>query len=239
VAARIGPHRHRGAIVEGETVGAEPQLEGAGEGRVIGGHRLDRQLPRGGDGARLDRIDRIVSARRPGSPGGHPGDEGVDVRLWEPAIGGHLEAIGVVHRPDEEAFEGGLARFDRRAGVAPASGDAVLIRTGWLENQTGKPAQTVDFNEEPGIDVEAALWLAEAGVALVGADNYAIEAMPFPAGTTFPVHQRLIRDFGIPLLEGLVLQEFAALGVPEFLFVAAPLPIVGGTGSPITPLAIY
>lgn len=126
-----------------------------------------------------------------------------------------------------------------RAGVEPASGDAVLVRTGWLENQAGKPAHTVDFNEEPGIDVAAALWLAEAGVALVGADNYAIEAMPFPAGTTFPVHQRLIRDYGIPLLEGLVLQDFAALGVPEFLFVAAPLPIVGGTGSPITPLAIY
>ena len=126
-----------------------------------------------------------------------------------------------------------------RAGVVPTSGDAILIRTGWLESQTGKPAHTVDFNEEPGIDVDAALWLADAGVALVGADNYAIEAMPFPEGMTFPVHQRLIRDYGIPLLEGLMLQNFAALGVSEFLFVAAPLPIVGGTGSPITPLAIY
>jgi kynurenine formamidase len=54
----------------------------------------------------------------------------------------------------------------------------------------------------------------------------------------FPVHQRLIRDFGVPLLEGLLLQELAATGRREFLFVASPLPVVGGTGSPINPIAI-
>lgn len=126
-----------------------------------------------------------------------------------------------------------------RAGLTVQTGDAVLFRTGWLESQTGKRRGDVDFNEEPGIDESAALWLAEAGVVMVGADNFAIEAMPFPQGTIFPVHQRLIRDFGISLLEGVALAEFAALGIVEFLFVAAPLPIVGGTGSPITPLAIY
>ena len=132
-----------------------------------------------------------------------------------------------------------LAATATRAGIALQSGDAVLIRTGWLENQVGLPPRGVDFNTEPGIDVEAALWLAEAGVALVGADNFAIEAMPFPEGTVFPVHQRLIRDYGIPLLEGVVLAELAALDLGHFLFMAAALPIVGGTGSPLTPLAIY
>ena len=126
-----------------------------------------------------------------------------------------------------------------RAGIVLKPGDAVLIRTGWLEDQAGKRRQDVNFNEEPGIDVDAALWLATSGVSMVGADNFAIEAMPFPEGTTFPVHQRLIRDYGISLLEGLALQAFAGLGINEFLFVAAPLPILGGTGSPITPLAIY
>ena len=118
-------------------------------------------------------------------------------------------------------------------------GDAVLIRTGWLEQQAGLPPRAVDFNIEPGIDVEAALWLAESGVVLVGADNFAIEAMPFPDGKVFPVHQRLIRDYGIPLLEGVVLAELAVLDLAEFMFVAAALPIVGGTGSPLTPLAIF
>ena len=132
------------------------------------------------------------------------------------AIGRHLlvEAIG-------------------RAGTEIRTGDAVLIRTGWQE----APGEA-DFEAEPGLDVEAALYLAEAGVALVGADNYAIEVLPFPDGTVFPVHQRLIRDYGIPLLEGLVLAPLAAKGVSTFLFMAAALPIVGGTGSPLNPVAV-
>lgn len=124
----------------------------------------------------------------------------------------------------------------RRAGIALQPGDAVLLRTGWQErSQAGAP---VDFDNEPGLDVGAGLLLAEAGVALVGADNFAVEVLPFPNGTVFPVHQRLIRDFGIALLEGLVLAPFAAENVSEFLFVAAPLPIRGATGSPVNPVAI-
>jgi kynurenine formamidase len=128
----------------------------------------------------------------------------------------------------------------RRADLKAAAtvdiepGDAVLIRTGWQESQAGD----VLFDEEPGIDEEAGLWLAERGVAMVGADNFAIEAIPFPTGTVFPVHQRLIRDYGIPLLEGLELKPLAALGRATFQLVAAPLPVVGGTGSPLAPVAV-
>jgi kynurenine formamidase len=127
-----------------------------------------------------------------------------------------------------------LSEAAQRASVQIGKGDAVLIRTGWQESEGESP----DFNREPGLDVEGALWLAEAGVALVGADNFAIEAMPFPEGVIFPVHQRLIRDYGIPLLEGLVLAPLAKCGAREFLFFAAPLPIEGGTGSPLTPVAV-
>jgi kynurenine formamidase len=52
------------------------------------------------------------------------------------------------------------------------------------------------------------------------------------------VHQRLIRDFGIPLLEGLLLRDLAASGRREFMFAASPLPVAGGTGSPVSPIAI-
>src|SRR5262249_10608491 len=118
-------------------------------------------------------------------------------------------------------------------GDEPGRGDVVLIRTGWTERETAG-----SFDTEPGLDLPAALWLAEREVAAVGADNFAVEVLPFAAGTVFPVHQRLIRDFGIPLLEGLMLKDLAASGRHRFLFVANPLPIVGGTGSPISPVAI-
>ena len=131
---------------------------------------------------------------------------------------------------------GDLQRAAERAEVSPGKGDIVLIRTGWAEQQ-GRAA-SVSFDAEPGLDVEAALWLAEREIAVLGADNFAVEVIPFPQGTVFPVHQRLIRDFGIPLLEGLMLQELAATGRSQFLFAASPLPVVGGTGSPISPVAV-
>lgn len=127
-----------------------------------------------------------------------------------------------------------LEQAARAAGVEPAKGDVVLIRTGWAERQTA----LVSFDTEPGLDLAAALWLAEREVAVVGADNFAVEVLPFATGTVFPVHQRLIRDFGIPLLEGLALKALADTGRHDFLFAASPLPVVGGTGSPISPMAI-
>ena len=126
-----------------------------------------------------------------------------------------------------------LIEAARAAGGEPMKGDVVLIRTGWAERK-----DSISFDTEPGIDLEAALWLAEREVAVVGADNFAVEVLPFATGTVFPVHQRLIRDFGIPLLEGLVLRPLAETGRHTFLFAASPLPVVGGTGSPISPMAI-
>lgn len=128
-----------------------------------------------------------------------------------------------------------LATVSAAGGITPERGDAVLIRTGWAESALGDPRY---FAGEPGIDESGAAWLAEHGVSLVGADNFAIEVIPFADGKFFPVHQRLIRDFGVPLLEGLLLAELGASRATHFLFLVAPLPIVGGTGSPVCPLAV-
>ncbi len=150
-----------------------------------------------------------------------------------------LDLVGLRGRP----LRGGevVSRADLEACLSAAQleiepGDAVLLHTGWLAAQQG--VSDVDFNTEPGIDYEAGLWLAQRDVALIGADNYAVEVLPFAEGTVFPVHQCVIRDFGIPLLEGLLLDPLVRTGRREFLFVAAALPIVGATGSPLTPLAI-
>jgi kynurenine formamidase len=122
-----------------------------------------------------------------------------------------------------------------RAQVSVQAGDVVLVRTGWLEAMLASPNY---YDGEPGLDIGAALWLAERGVAVVGADNFAIEAIPFPMGQVFPVHQCLLREYGMPLIEGLAVAPLADAGASEFLFVATPLPIAGGTASPIAPIAI-
>lgn len=131
------------------------------------------------------------------------------------------------------------AELEQRAeeqGVEVGAGDVVLVRTGWWSAYSGRPGQT--FEREPGPDLEAACWLAERDVAAVGADNFAFEVMPSGLDSVFAVHELLLRDCGIPILEGLALDELAHEWVYEFLFVAAPLQLVGATGSPVNPLAI-
>lgn len=140
------------------------------------------------------------------------------------------------HAPGDRFDATSLKEACVRAETTIVPGDVVLIRTGWFE-RAHEP--DVDyFAGEPGIDVSGALWLAESGAAAVGADNYAVESMPFTDGDVFPVHQRLLRDFGIPLLEGLALKELALAGRSTFLFCAAPLPLRGATGSPVHPVAV-
>ena len=150
-----------------------------------------------------------------------------------------LDLVRLKGRPLESGESIGaadLAAAAAAAGVSPGRGDAVLLRTGWLEAQRG--VKHPSFDIEPGIDVAAALWLAEREVAIVGADNFAVEVLPFPPGKVFPVHKLLIRDYGVPLLEGLMLDPLVASGRHEFLFVASALPIVGATGSPLAPVAV-
>jgi kynurenine formamidase len=139
--------------------------------------------------------------------------------------------------PDGTAIGPGMVNEAvARTGATIAPGDAVLLRTGWQERH--ESLDTPDFNAEPGLDLEAAQMLAEAGAALIGADNYAVEVLPFAKGTVFPVHQCLIADYGMPLLEGLVLAPLAEAGATTFLFAMAPLPIRGATGSPVNPMAV-
>lgn len=122
-----------------------------------------------------------------------------------------------------------------RAGITPSPGDAVLLHTGWWQSMGGNASY---FDLEPGLSDDGARWLADQDVALVGADNYAVEVQPDPDGQNFPVHLRLLHGEGIPLIENLDLQELAESGASTFLFVLSPIPLQGSTGSPVTPLAI-
>jgi kynurenine formamidase len=146
---------------------------------------------------------------------------------------------GVKHLPGDHVIQPEeLEQCAAAQKVALRQGDIVLIRTGWqsvFREQGVKPY----FASEPGIGRAAGEWIGAKGFAGVGADNFAVEAHPPDGGGGIgPVHRRLIRDFGCYLIEMLDLDGIAADQVHEFLFVAAPLVITGGIGSPINPLAI-
>jgi kynurenine formamidase len=123
-----------------------------------------------------------------------------------------------------------------RQGVLVHAGDAVLIRTGWLEALRSDP--TTPSFPQAGIGLEAAAWLQAKDVAVVGADNSAIEVLPFENGRELAVHVELLVHSGVGLLEHAWLAELAADRCYESLLVVGALPVVGATCSPVNPIAI-
>ena len=122
-------------------------------------------------------------------------------------------------------------------GVELRQGDILLVRTGWLGAYDEKnPAAS--FAGEAGPGMAGGEWIGSKGFAAIGMDNFAVEMAPTHDRTMAPVHRRLIRDYGVYLMEFMVLDQLAAEQGWEFFFVAAPLRITGGSASPINPLAI-
>ncbi|MCE2453105.1 MAG: cyclase family protein, partial [Nitrospinae bacterium] len=119
-------------------------------------------------------------------------------------------------------------------GVWVEEGDVVLVRTGHMQNW---PGRNYYFQKGgvPGIDLDAAKWLSDQGIFMVGSDTFAVEVLPAP---TMPVHCHMLVDCGIHLLEVSVLEELSQARAHEFLFVCLPLKVRGGTGSPVRPVAI-
>lgn len=127
----------------------------------------------------------------------------------------------------------------QRAGVTVNRGDVALIRTGWASHFGDPTTYLGQSTGVPGATVEAAEWLAAAGVVTTGADTTAYEQIQPGAGhSILPVHRVLLVEAGIHIIEHLNLEEATRQGLTEFLFVMAPLRIVGGTGSPVRPVAV-
>jgi len=113
-------------------------------------------------------------------------------------------------------------------------GDVVLFRMGY---------DTVYRNVDeflqmpiPGPDPATARELVRAGIVATGADTMPYEAAP--GAEPMQVHAELIPKAGVFIFEMLDLRELSELDATEFLFVALPLRIEGGTGSPINPVAL-
>jgi len=134
-----------------------------------------------------------------------------------------------------EHVEGWIAEH----GALPAGG-WLLYRTGWAARSQDEEA-FLNADETgphtPGISVACAKWLAEqtpilgVGVETVGTDAGAAHGFDPP----FPCHSYLLGagKFGLTQLQNL--DRLPATGA---LLVAAPLPIVGGSGSPARVLAL-
>ena len=119
-------------------------------------------------------------------------------------------------------------------GTEVRAGDILLVRTGWLDFFATGAAEFA----QPGLGVDAVSFVDDHDVAVVGADNAAIECIPFDEGVFLAVHIELLVKRGVTLLEHLKLSELAADGCHEFFLSVGALPVTGAAGSPINPVAI-
>src|SRR5262249_48968119 len=88
-----------------------------------------------------------------------------------------------------------------------------------------------------------AVWFKVRDVAFVGndvPDGY--EPLSFD-GVPYPLHTLLLTALGVDIFDAVDMEQLsetcARLGRWDFMLTAAPLPIEGGTGSPINPIAVF
>ncbi len=145
--------------------------------------------------------------------------------LYDAAPGGELGEDEEITRAQIEAGLGPLE---------PRPGDVVLVRTGWGARWRNA-RRFLNGQRQPGLSLAAAQWLSAGGVRAIGADNVALERIPSPE---MAVHVHLLVEAGVHILECLTLEDLAAAGAREFLFLGAPLRIEGATGAPMRPFAL-
>ena len=124
-----------------------------------------------------------------------------------------------------------------KQGLQIRKGDIVLLHTGWQEMAT-KDAKAF-MAGEPGLGKEGAEYLASKEVVAVGADQWALEVIPFEKGAgVFEVHQILLPRNGIYILENMITAPLVADKAWEFMFVLGPSRITGAVQAIINPIAI-
>jgi kynurenine formamidase len=132
-----------------------------------------------------------------------------------------------------------VREWEKAHGPLPRGG-WLLYRTGWDARSTSQEA-FLNADESgphtPGISPDCSRWLAEEapviglGVETVGTDAGKAHSFDPP----FPCHAALLGGGKYGLTQ---LQNLAVLPPTGALLVAAPLPIVGGSGSPARVLAL-
>jgi kynurenine formamidase len=148
----------------------------------------------------------------------------------------YLEPGTAIYVEDLEAWE-------RQTGVRVSAGDALFVRTGvWARRKSLGPwlRGRAEGGRSAGLDPSVIPWLKQRDVALLGSDHPQYVS---PSNLKGAVHDFALLYLGIHLFDNLDLEALgdaaAARGRWEFLLTAAPLPIRGGTGSPLNPIATF
>ncbi len=177
---------------------------------------------------------------------------GVD-KIAKHGVVGRGVLVDVARHRGKESLEAGktfgaedLEAAAAAQGVAIEQHDNLLIRTGWLKVffDKGKEAFYENFIE-PGLMFSPQLvrWFHEREIVSLSTDTIANEVTVDPeTGIMLPLHAALMRNLGVLFSEILWFEELAedcaGDGQWSFLYSAAPIHVVGGTGAPVNPVVV-
>lgn len=139
-----------------------------------------------------------------------------------------------------------LEAWEKQAGVRVSPGDALFVRTGvWARRAALGPwlRGRAEGGRSAGLDPSVIPWLRQRDIALLGSDHPQYVSPGTSSTPRGAVHDFALVYLGVHLFDNCDLEALAAAAAArkrwEFLLTAAPLPIRGGTGSPLNPIATF
>jgi kynurenine formamidase len=145
--------------------------------------------------------------------------------------------------PGTSIYVEDLEAWEKQSGIKVSPGDALFVRTGvWARRKAEGPwlRGRAQGGRSAGLDPSVIPWLKQRDIALLGSDHPQYVA---PSNLTGAVHDFGLLYLGVHMFDNCDLEALgdaaAARKRWEFLLMAAPLPIRGGTGSPLNPIAVF
>jgi len=144
--------------------------------------------------------------------------------------------------PGTAIYAEDLEAWEKKAGIKVASGDVVFVRTGrWARQAEVGPWNVME--NTAGLHASVAFWLKQRGVAMIGGDAANDVAPSQVEGGFYPLHSLAINAMGIWMFDNCDLEALSKAAQEhdrwEFLLTVAPIPVIGGTGSPVNPIATF
>ena len=144
--------------------------------------------------------------------------------------------------PGTPIYQEDLDAFEEMTGVVVRPGDAVFVRTGrWARRAALGPWNV--SQAAAGLHASTMPWFKARDISFLGGDA-ASDVVPSQIeGVGLPIHMLTIVAMGVDLFDNQDLEALAETAARlnrwEFMLVAAPLAVEGGTGSPVNVLAIF
>jgi kynurenine formamidase len=145
--------------------------------------------------------------------------------------------------PGTPIYVADLEAWEKKAGVKVSAGDALFVRTGvWARRKAVGPwlRGRAEGGSQAGLDPSVIPWLKQRDIAILGSDDPQYVS---PSNLRGAVHDFALLYLGVHLFDNCDLEALADAAAArnrwEFLLTAAPLPVRGGTGSPLNPIAVF